>query len=341
MSGMIEELSLKHFTAFEYVDIKFSPGINIFIGQNGTGKTHILKILYTVLTAMHEKKRVSDKIVSVFLPKDRNIGRLVKRTVGRNRAQVIMIRDGKRLKLSFSAAMRDTLKLANSWNGESIGSCVYIPVKEMLANAPGFLALYNNREVHFEEVYADIIYKALIPKLRGPVPWDRRKLLERIQEIMEGKVLAKEDHFYLKNSQGDLEFTLLAEGMRKLALLWLLIQNGTLLEGSVLFWDEPEANINPKIMKTLAGVLLELQRLGVQTFIATHDYVTLKEFDLQRGKDDQLSFHAMFRDDETKEIKVHTTESYLQIHPNAISDTFADLYDRDIQRALKGEPGHE
>ena len=33
----------------------------------------------------------------------------------------------------------------------------------------------------------------------------------------------------LLNKQGNMEFTLLAEGIRKLALLWLLIQNGTLL----------------------------------------------------------------------------------------------------------------
>ena len=44
-----------------------------------------------------------------------------------------------------------------------------------------------------------------------------------------------------------LEFTLLAEGMRKLGLIWLLIQNGTLGNSSVLFWDEPETNLNPKL----------------------------------------------------------------------------------------------
>jgi hypothetical protein len=55
----------------------------------------------------------------------------------------------------------------------------------------------------------------------------------------------------LSNKQG--EFILLAEGFRKLGLLWLLLQNGTLLNGSVLFWDEPETNLNPKTMQTVGS----------------------------------------------------------------------------------------
>ena len=52
----------------------------------------------------------------------------------------------------------------------------------------------------------------------------------------------QDDRFYLKpGTQAKLEFNLVAEGLRKIALLWQLIKNGTLEKGSVLFWDEPEA----------------------------------------------------------------------------------------------------
>ena len=40
---------------------------------------------------------------------------------------------------------------------------VYIPVKEMLSNAPGFQSLYSKREIHFEEVYRDILDRAYLP----------------------------------------------------------------------------------------------------------------------------------------------------------------------------------
>ena len=90
--------------------------------------------------------------------------------------------------------------------------------------------------------------------------------------------------------------SLLAEGLRKLGLLWLLIQNGTLLQGSVLFWDEPETNLNPRLFGPVVEILLELQRQGVQIFIATHDYLILKQLDLQTTDKDQVAYHALYGD---------------------------------------------
>ncbi|MEK2693771.1 AAA family ATPase [Pseudomonas aeruginosa] len=40
---MITNLQLQKFTAFTDLAIDFSPGINIVIGENGTGKTQLLK----------------------------------------------------------------------------------------------------------------------------------------------------------------------------------------------------------------------------------------------------------------------------------------------------------
>ena len=42
---MITQLKLKSFAAFTELDIDFSPGINIIIGENGTGKTQLLKAI--------------------------------------------------------------------------------------------------------------------------------------------------------------------------------------------------------------------------------------------------------------------------------------------------------
>ena len=103
----------------------------------------------------------------------------------------------------------------------------------------------------------------------------------------------------------------------------------------MLFWDEPEANPNPKMFKVVIEVLLGLQRAGVQVFFATHDYVILKELDLQMTEEDAVAFHALYRD-ETGEIACHTTSRYLEISPNAIDEAFDDLYDREIERSLGG-----
>ena len=42
LSLNITQIKLENFTVFKNIEIHFSKGVNIFIGENGTGKTHIL-----------------------------------------------------------------------------------------------------------------------------------------------------------------------------------------------------------------------------------------------------------------------------------------------------------
>ena len=335
----LTRVRLERFTAFSHLDLELSPGINVFVGANGTGKTHLMKVCYAACEASKPDVNFMEKLVRVFLPSGRRPGRLVRRQRGRNRGVVAVHRRKRRLFASFSTLV----KTASSENVRQTGTLgwrkrpiesVYIPVKEMLANAPGFLSLHAERETHFEEVYADILSRANLPMLRGQKPEQQRRLLTRLQRELEGRVITTNDEFFLRNKQGNLEFSLLAEGMRKLALLWLLIQNGVLQSGSVLFWDEPETNLNPKLFGAVMDILLELQRDGVQVFFATHDYVVLKELDLRKTDRDEVSFHSLYRDDESGDVVCNTTPNYLDIHPNAITDTFNDLYDREIKRSI-------
>ncbi len=63
-------------------------------------------------------------------------------------------------------------------------------------------------------------------------------------------------------------------------MLARLISTGVLLEKGYLFWDEPETNLNPKLIKVLAASIMQLCQQGIQVFIATHSYFLLKELDL-------------------------------------------------------------
>ena len=334
---VLTRAKLERFTAFKSLDVGFSPGINVLVGENGTGKTHLMKACYAACDVSKTGKSFGEKLVDVFLPEGRKPGRLVKRQVGRARGQVEIFRNDCSIGASMSNLMRLPRSVENTgtkrWSIAPIES-TYIPVKEMLANAPGFLSLYALREVHFEEVYPDLLHRAYRDVLRGPMDPPRRRLMNRLRGAINGTVFRKNEAFYLRSKTGNLEFPLLAEGFRKLGLLWLLIQNGTLTNGSVLFWDEPETNLNPRLYEPLIGLLIELQRYGVQIFLATHDYVILKELDLQLMPNDQIAFHSLFRAQSSAEIECHSTGRYLDINPNAISDTFSDLYDRDIERSL-------
>ena len=336
----LTRVKLERLTAFTHLNLEVSPGINVLIGANGTGKTHLMKVCYAACDVSKSGVPFSEKLVRVMLPSGGAPGRLVKRSVGNPGSGTATVQRGDmKLAASFS---RDTRKSspgdkkdAERWVSHPIQS-VYIPVKEMLANAPGFRSLYAQREIHFEEVYNDILDRAYLPKLRGPIDQSRKKLLRSLQDVIGGSISVSNEEFFLRNRSGNLEFTLLAEGIRKLGLLWLLIQNGTLGESSILFWDEPEANMNPSLMGTLMNVLLELQRSGVQVFIATHSYVVPKELDLRAKDGDHLVFHSFHREEDSGEIVSSTASTFHHIHPNLISDTFTNLYDRQVRRSLGG-----
>ncbi|MCE2499273.1 MAG: AAA family ATPase [Dehalococcoidia bacterium] len=330
----VTKIKLERFTAFKDLEVEFSPGINALVGGNGTGKTHLMKVCYAVCDVIKTGNGLSEKLVRVFLPSGRASGRLVRQRYEESGGKLEVHIGPSRFATSFGSRGANWTIVPGEWPDQAVESA-YIPVKEMLANAPGFLSLYEAREVHFEEVYRDILLKANLPALREPIDDAHRQMLDRLESVIGGKVTVSGEEFFLINEQGDLEFTLLAEGWRKLGLLWLLIRNGTLQNGSVLFWDEPEANLNPKMFRVVIGVLLELQRAGVQVFFATHDYVILKELDLQMTEKDQVAFHSLFRD-ETGEIACHTVNRYLDIHPNAIDEAFDDLYDRQLRRSLRG-----
>jgi len=338
----ITHIKLENLTAFGQFEQDFSSGVNILIGVNGTGKTHLLKTLYAacaITTGEDIDKGFGLKLRNVFNPYEGRIGRLSRRQSTSVKTRIAITRQGdNKLIAEFS---NHTNKISDIritgehvWQKEPLESA-FIPVKEMLAHAPGFLATASKREIFFEEVYPDIIKRAYLPKLMGPADRNRTRLLNALQKALDGKVIAKGEHFFLKNKQGELEFTLLAEGIRKLALVWLLIQNGTLLAGSILFWDEPEANLNPALIGEVVEVILELQRLGVQIFLTTHNYVMLKEFDLRKKKIDSVRYISLLMDP-SGGIVGHSSDTYHEIEPNAIAETFSDLYNRDISRALKG-----
>ena len=128
----------------------------------------------------------------------------------------------------------------------------------------------------------------------------------------------------------------IAEGFRKAGILSRLLETGAIQPGvsGPLFWDEPESNLNPKLMKLLVQILLELSRNGQQIILATHDYVLLKWFDLlmDEGKDDQVRFHVLTETDSG--VSVDITDSYQSIPEHAISNTFSELYNEDIKRSL-------
>jgi hypothetical protein len=56
---------------------------------------------------------------------------------------------------------------------------------------------------------------------------------------------------------------------------------------------------------------------------------------MNKGKDDHVSFHALYRD-KNGLIKVDSVDDYRSITPNAIADTFNDLTREQVNKKMGG-----
>lgn len=331
----LTKIEAENFTVFEKISIPFCRGLNVLVGENGMGKTHIMKVAYAACQASKHDVSFPQKSVKLFRPDQSSIGRLVNRSKnGNNTAKISVESDVAKIGMSFSTKTKkwDAMVTTESnWEKQmSDLTSVFIPAKEILSNAWNLDAAVKMGNVEFDDTYLDIIAAAKIDISRGGDNGARKKYLEILQKISSGKVALHDDRFYLKpGTQAKLEFNLVAEGLRKIALLWQLIKNGTVERGSVLFWDEPEANINPKYIPVLAELLVMLEREGVQVFVATHDYFLCKYIEVKKQKESNIQYISFYKNKENK-VECEIEKEFELLEHNAIMETFRQLYREEI-----------
>ena len=85
---------------------------------------------------------------------------------------------------------------------------------------------------------------------------------------------------------------------------------------------------------------MDISRNGKQVFLATHEYVLLKWFDLLADKrqklGDSIMYHMLSKNPVTGEVTCESSGDYSLISQSAISETYAELYDAEIERSLGG-----
>lgn len=340
----LKNIEIKNFTVFEDEKISFSSGVNVVVAKNGMGKTHLLKILYSASQAVDPKISFSQKIVRCFMPDEYRIARLVKRHQGANNASVKVtscrngLFEGKTISILFNSKTKKwdaEEKGKESWESQLSGmTSIFIPAKEILSNAFNLSAAVEKNNVSFDDTYIDIINSAKIDISVGKNSKEKEKRLKELEKIIGGKVTydAKKDEFYLRQGNKNLEFPLVAEGIRKVALLWQLVKNGTLEAGSILLWDEPEANLNPVYIPIIVDFLLELQRRGVQVFVATHDYFFAKYMDVRKTESDDVKFLSLYQTEHG--VHCESADLFAGLKNNAIMETFIGLYEEEIEKVM-------
>ena len=290
---MLSSMKLEDFTVFQESEFTFGKQLNIVVGENGAGKSHVLKAAYAAIAVSAARTNgdnepvsksqlqvaLADKYQSVFRPDA--LGRLVRRQKARKKANLVFAFDNTShdLTFTFSTVAKNEVTLRKSPKQRIEKRPVFLPTRELLAIYPGFVSLYETTHLSFEETWRDTCILLGAPLARGPREARIKELLAPLETAMDGSVeLDKSGRFYLNlNSGGSMEMHLVAEGMRKLAMVARLVATGSLLDKGYLFWDEPEANLNPKIIKTIARTILQIAGSGIQVFIATHSLFLLRE----------------------------------------------------------------
>lgn len=210
---------------FANLDVEFSPNINVISGENSTGKTALIKLLYSVLKGFAEACTVK--------------GDLTK----------------------------------------------------------------------------DKLETALVDKLQG--------------------VFRPDNNAVGKSQTRKFEMGLVSEGYRKIATIMYLILSGSLSKNAVLFWDEPETNMNPKMIRPLVDAIIELAKMGVQVFVTTHDYFVQQCFNMaamypslpKKGENAiKYNFLSLYKEEDC--LQYEQKEYLSDLTHNAVMEEFDSLYDR-------------
>jgi len=344
----VTKLGLWEFSAFKDIELEPCSGINVFLGTNASGKSHAMKALYAPIKTMEQSDstipldaRLHEKLAKVFRPDDGYLGRLVHRRKGQGQGRVDIA--GTTGDIGFTLFTTGKTKIAmraDSWTSDE--PTIFLPTREVLAMYEGFIAAYQARELSFDETYYDACLALGRGALRGPRSEQAKALIAPIEAALGGRVALQGNRFYLVRKDGVMEAHLVAEGLRKIAGLAQLVLNGSLTKNGILFWDEPEANLNPKLAALVLDILLELGKRGVQIFVTTHDYLIAHKLSLlsEYGKcpDVPIRFFAFYREAEHGPVLVAPGKTLAELPDNPILDEFAKHYD--FERALFDEaPG--
>lgn len=337
---MIKSLQLDGFTCFSNNKFEFAKGINVLIGKNGTGKTHIMKCIAATLKANNQfyfstaqtkdkyGELLTDALMAYFKPD--TLGHLVNNEA--DKCSIILETDQNSLNYNFTPNMKLAKTEANSYI--SAPNFLYIPPREMLSLFEGFISLYEKREISFDETYIDLAKALNTNPFKGEAFEKAIKMVKPLLDNWDVQVIKKNGRFYVVDNGKEYEAHLVAEGLRKIATLLYLVSNGEIKPNSILFWDEPEANLNPTLISTISTLLISLAANGIQIFIATHDYLLTHRLSLHAeflNESQPVDFRFFSLEKEDNQLLVENGNTLADIQNNAILDEYAAFYDFETQ----------
>lgn len=342
MSAAITKLELKNYGAiptFSWDDIS---KINLIIGENGMGKTFLLKAIYSAVRTLEEYRRgedirsandiLSEKLRWTFQVE--KLGDLANRSC-EDGLSFAMDLDDKSIEYQFSSSAVSKVVTADVSNEGKEGNSIFIPAKEVLSL---YSVILKSREIDqsfgFDDTYYDLAKALRIAPTRGKNFTAFAESRKKVKDVIDGKIEydSNSSKWTYKNSHNQ-KFAIGAtsEGVKKIAIMDRLLANGHLDNNSIIFIDEIESALHPDAICQFLDMIAYLaEEMKLQFFVTSHSYFVIKKLVLIALQNPNLvSCLSLGKDRQPQIFDLHDG-----MPDNSIIDTSIRLYEEEIEAVL-------
>jgi len=351
---MIKSVIIKNFMAHSDLEVKDIPAINLIIGKNDTGKTGLLKLLYSTAKSLeiYSKKvktsdavfarELSDKMLQTFMPRNNGLGDLVQKGSKEKLSVELSIENAGEYHqaIHFSFGERTEIKIPDCSSDitpipEDTINALFIPAKEVLT-AFSDIRIIREQEygVGFDDTYLDLIKSLDIPT-KGKVENGLSSVNKSLEDLFDGKIeqTGKADQpFIFKKGNQKFAIQQTAEGIKKIGILTTLINNRQLGKGTILFMDEPETALHPDAVRQMIEMLVAMSKAGVQIFLASHSYFVIKQLANSSKRENIETLYWSLERENGQPVTSNFKKINDGVLPkNSIVDEALKMYEEEIQ----------
>ena len=285
------EVYIENFLSIKSARLEANANITFIIAPNRAGKTQLLLLLYTYYWSLwkhftdksssNASKIFKEKLKGTFLVKE--LTDLIK--WGENNTKVLIEDNlGNKLEMKIPKRAKDFCLTLDPKRVFLTKSPVYLSPAGLGDYYKGIWAIkkYYKSWRLFSEAVTDLLEDLFIVASESTkVEDETQKLLELFERLFNAKYHIRQERIYISESGKTYGLEKTASGLKSIAWYYLLMKYNLL--SSVLFIDEPEANLHPEYVDRLVRFLYELSKKR-KVFVATHSDYLLESFNVYLKK---------------------------------------------------------
>ena len=339
---MITRLELTNFGPMNRVEWNDLGPINLVIGNNGSGKTFLLKSLYTAMRTLEEYRRgdnprtaeeiLWDRLYWTFQPDQKRIGDLVTKGVEEGLRFSCSV-DGSTFSYGFDGETEKVFTPFDNQVPPRSSNSVFLPAKEVLSLQKIILkSREREQDFGFDDTYLDLARALAQSTTQGKNYYEFADSRRRLEDMLGGKIEfdSVSDRWRFRKGGDWFPIGMTAEGVKKIAILDTLLGNRYLTPESIIFIDEPESALHPSALIQLLDIVATLAARGIQFFMASHSYFVVKKlFLIAQEKGIHVPVIAAGADG------WRCADLIDGMPDNAIIDESIRLYEQEVNLALK------